>query len=117
MNTANLQLEGLYMALAALIELIKDKGLAGQDDIDAALARAEEAALADKSADLSAANLEAIGFPLRLLRLANSTSGAENPLSFNALTRRVGEAKDRRNPLSQEEILAMAKVLEQERDA
>lgn len=117
MNTANLQLEGLYMAVAALVELLKEKGLADQKDIDTALARAERAVFEGKENDLSASNLGAIGFPIRLLRLANSTSAAGHSLSFNELTRRIGEAKDRRNVLSEEEILKLATILEHERDA
>lgn len=117
MNTANLQLEGLYMAVASLIELLKQKGLADQQEIDAALAGAERAAFEGKDNDLSVSNLEAIGFPIRLLRLANSTAVEGHPLPFNELTRRVGEAKDRRNVLSEDEILKLATILEHERDA
>lgn len=115
MNTANLQLEGLYMAVAALVEIMKQKELATAEEIDVALARAERSAYEGK--DLSPANLEAIGFPIRLLRLANSTSFAGHPLPFNELARRVGEAKDQRTALSEEEILKLATILEHERDA
>lgn len=117
MNTANLQLEGLCMALAALVELMKDKGLASQHEIDVALARAEQSAVDGKASGLSPANIEAIGFPIRLLRLANSTSFAGHPLPFKELARRVGEAKDRRVALSEDEILKLATTLEHERDA
>ena len=115
MNTANLQLEGLYMAMAALIELLKDKGLVTSGEVDTALGRAESAAGEGK--DLSPANLEAIGFPIRLLRLANGTSFAGHPLPFNELTRRIGEAKDRTTSLSEEEYLKFASTVEHERDA
>lgn len=115
MNTANLQLEGLCMAFAALVELLKDKGLVSGAEIDAALERAEQTAVAGK--DLPAANLEAVAFPVRLLRLANSTSFAGHPLPFQELARRVGEAKDRRSPLTEEELLALATGIEAERDA
>jgi hypothetical protein len=117
MNTANLQLEGLYLAIAALVETLKQKGLLDAGEVDVALARAEQAAVEGKERDLSAANLEAISFPIRLLRLANSTSFAGHPLPFAELTRRVGEAKDTRNPLSEEEMLKLATILEHERDA
>jgi hypothetical protein len=117
MNTANLQLEGLYMAVASLIELLKEKGLADQGEVDAALARAERATFQGKENDLSASNLEAIGFPIRLLRLANSTSFDGRSLPFNELTRRIGESKDRRAALSEDEILKLATILEHERDA
>jgi hypothetical protein len=115
MNTANLQLEGLYMAVAGLIELLKQKGVCDSNEIDVALARAEHAAFEGK--DLSPANLEAISFPIRLLRLANTTSFAGHPLPFQELARRVGEAKDQRAALSEDEILKLATILEHERDA
>lgn len=117
MNTANLQLEGLYMAVAALTEALKQKGLLDANEVDVALARAERSAVEGSARDLSAANIEAISFPIRLLRLANSTSFAGHPLPFTELTRRVGEAKDVRNPLSEEELLKLATILEHERDA
>src|SRR5690554_7511385 len=94
MNTANLQLEGLCMAVAAFVELLKDKGLVSGSEVDGALERAEQTAVEGK--DLSAANLEAVAFPVRRLRLANSTSFAGRPVPFQELARRVGEAKDRR---------------------
>ena len=115
MNTANLQLEGLCMAIAALVELIKDKGLATTDEVGIALGRAERLAFEGK--DLPPANLEAIGFPIRLLRLANSTSFAGHVLPFSELARRVAEAKDHRVALSEDEILKLATILEHERDA
>lgn len=117
MNTANLQLEGLYMAFASLVELLKEKGIVSAKEVDIALSRAERAAFEGKSNELSASNLEAIGFPIRLLRLANSTSFGGHALPFPELARRVGEARDRRAALSEEEILKLATILEHERDA
>lgn len=117
MNTANLQLEGLCMAAAALIELLKAKGLVAPGEVDAALVDAERAALKGRGTELSPANLDAISFPIRLLRLANTTSRAGEPLPFQELTRRVGAARDRRTPLSEDEMLTLATVLEHERDA
>ena len=76
MNTANLQLEGLYMAVAALTETLKQKGLLDTTDVDGALARAERSAVDAAERGLSAANIEAISFPIRLLRVANATSFA-----------------------------------------
>jgi hypothetical protein len=116
MNTANLQLEGLYMAVAALTELIKDKGLASTDEVDVVLARAEQAALAGKEA-LSPANAEAVSFPIRLLRLANRTSFTGQPLPFSELARQVGQAKGQKTVLSEDEIFKLASTLEHERDA
>jgi hypothetical protein len=115
MNTANLQLEGLCMALAALIELIKQKGLADSREIEVALARAQRAAVDGK--ELSPANIEAVSFPIHLLRLANETSADGQPLAFRELARRIGERKDERATLSEDELLKLATILEHERDA
>jgi hypothetical protein len=117
MNTANLQLEGLYMAVAALTEALKQKGLLSGDEVDDALERAEKSAAGVKERALSAANVEAITFPIRLLRIANATSSSGHPLPFSELARRVGEAKDARVALSEEEYLKLASILEHERDA
>jgi hypothetical protein len=116
MNTANLQLEGLCIAIAALTELLKDKGLISADEVDLVLQRAENSAVEGKASDLSPANLEAITFPVRLLRLANRTSVAGQTLPFHELARRIGEMKDRR-ALTEEELLRMATGIEHERDA
>ncbi len=117
MNTANLQLEGLYMAVAALTEVLKQKGLLDTGEVDDALARAERSAVVSAERGLSPANVEAITFPIRLLRIANATSSAGHPLPFSELTRRVGETKDARNVLTEAESLTLATVLEHERDA
>lgn len=116
MNTANLQLEGLCLAVAALVELLKEKGLVTADEVDLAFGRAERSATDGKLGELSAANLEAIGFPVRLLRLANRTSFAGRPLPFLELARQVGEQKDR-GVLSEDELLQMAAGIERQRDA
>lgn len=116
MNTANLQLEGLCMAVAALIETLKQKEMLSADEVDVALARAEQSAFESRS-ELSPANMEAIGFPIRLLRLANATSFAGHPLPFPELARRIGERKDQRAALNEDEALKLATILEHERDA
>ena len=116
MNTANLQLEGLCMAVAELVEMLKEKGVVDTAGVDAALARAERAVYEGKE-ELPPANMEAVGFPIRLLRLANATSDAGQPLSFSQLARRIGEAKDRRPALNEDELLKLATILEHERDA
>lgn len=93
MNTANLQLEGLYAAFAALMEALKEKGVLGQDEIDRALRYAEHRLSHDpgRPEDLSEANVNAILFPVRLLRLANEDG--EEPRSFAELAAQVGRRK------------------------
>lgn len=91
MNTANLQLQGLLMALAAVLEVMQREGLLETEQLDAVLARAEEKACADlASQELSGANRDAVLFPIRALRWA-AASG--NSLTFSALAGIVGETK------------------------
>lgn len=98
MNTANLQLEGVYVAMTALMAALRDSGVLGRDDIDRALGRAEAALMADsrRPAQLSAANVEAICFPLRYLRIANEAAADDQPLSFSELAARVAQRKNGR---------------------
>ncbi|HWK13265.1 MAG TPA: hypothetical protein VNS02_02635 [Rhizobiaceae bacterium] len=94
MNTANLQLEGLCLAIAAINRKLVAKGLLTQDEIDAALHGAETAAMADErfAEQLSPANRDAVCFPIRILRIANSAQ-AEHQWTFTHLARTVAETK------------------------
>jgi hypothetical protein len=95
MNTANLQLEGLMMAIAGLNEMLVNKGVVSVEEIDKSLARSEQTVLGDDRVveDLSPANRDAIAFPIRLLRVANNAADQAGMLSFAQLTRMVGETK------------------------
>jgi hypothetical protein len=94
MNTGNLQLEGLYLAVAALVDLLVAKGLVRADEVDGALALAEETAASDPHVDqLSRSNRDAMLFPIRILRMANNSSSGEGTPPFSELTRQVGELK------------------------
>jgi hypothetical protein len=99
MNTANLQLEGLVMAVAALNQALVAKGLLATEEIDRSLHLCEQTALGDDRVveDLSPANRDAILFPIRLLRLANNMAGDNGVPAFAELARRVGETKDAYN--------------------
>jgi hypothetical protein len=92
MNTANLQHEGLLLALVAVLDLLRAKGLATGEEIDAALAGAEARADDDprRPPHLSAANADAIAFPIRFLRMAMAGDGER---SFSAITTEVGQRK------------------------
>ena len=94
MNTANLQLEGLLMAMAEINRLIVMKGMLSQGEIDLALRRAEASLVGEeKSVELRSVNRDAIAFPVRFLQLANNW-GADGDLpEFTALARLVGETK------------------------
>jgi len=94
MNTANLQLEGLYLVLATLNEVLIEKGVASRDDIAQSLRIAEQTAISDYSMeDLSPANRDAVAFPARLLQLALRGSGDGQIQPFSELARLVGETK------------------------
>ncbi|HEY1735779.1 MAG TPA: hypothetical protein VGG12_03955 [Methylovirgula sp.] len=94
MNTANLQLEGLLLSLSALFETMRRKGLLTTEEIERALDDAEAGAKrADRLEPLSDANLDAIQFPIRFLRIAtNLTSGQR--VSFSELAAMIGEMKE-----------------------
>jgi hypothetical protein len=94
MNTANLQLEGLCLAIAAVHRELVAKGIISQQELDIALRKAEAAATGDERFQdhLSPANRDAICFPIRVLQIANTT-GAEYPWSFSHLAKVVGETK------------------------
>ncbi len=95
MNTANLQLEGLYLVVASLNNALVKKGLLTRDEVDEALRRAEATAMGDDrvSEDLSPANRDAIAFPARLLALANRSASSDETPGFAELARMVGSTK------------------------
>lgn len=99
MNTANLQLEGLYLALAAVNAALVRKGLLSRDEIDDALLRAEQTALGDPRAEenLRPAERDALAFPARLLRRANASAASDSPSNFSELAREVGLTKGPHN--------------------
>lgn len=130
MNTANLQLEGLYVAVTALAEALREKGLLSAEELARSLDRAETVAWqAASEKDISAANIGAIIFPIRYLKVAVEASARGQHLPFHEVARIVGEAKlpwppgqdSRRKSgsqkLSEDEMLTMATLREQERDA
>jgi hypothetical protein len=95
LNTANLQLEGLYLAVASLTEGMVRKGLLSREEVDSALRSAEETAAGDyANEEKSSAHRDAIAFPLRLLRLANNMSADGQVPPFSELARMVGETKE-----------------------
>lgn len=99
MNTANLQLEGLLMAVAGIHQALVAKGLLTTEEIDHSLAVSEQTALGDDrvAEDLSPANRDAIVFPIRLLRLANNMAAGRDVPPFAELARIVGETKRHHN--------------------
>jgi len=96
MNPANLQLEGLIMACAALNRLLVEKGLASPREIETALKRAEaHITSGDRFQDenISLANRDAMCFPIRVLLLANGNEDCA-AAGFSELARQVGQRKE-----------------------
>ncbi|RTL79517.1 MAG: hypothetical protein EKK29_21020 [Hyphomicrobiales bacterium] len=95
MNTANLQLEGLYVAIVALLEAMCQKGLFQREEIEDVLARTESTLRFDpnRPAEMRDANVEAICFPVRILMQAFQGDAAGRSQSFAHLASRVGQAK------------------------
>jgi hypothetical protein len=86
MNTANPQLEGLYLAISALVRRMIEKGLLEADDLHQAMAEARKVAEEDmRTSSLSEANRKAVMFPIDLLDKADG-----DVETFRMLARRIG---------------------------
>jgi hypothetical protein len=96
MNVANLQLEGLLMAVASLNNLMVHKGLLSVDEIDLALRKAEANLTGEERTyeDLTPAQRDAVCFPIRLLRMANNSQSETHLPPFSELAKMVGQTKD-----------------------
>lgn len=98
MNTANLQLEGLYLVVAALNNALVTKDVLSREEVAHALKLAEQTALGDETADdKSSSNRDAMAFPARLLMLANAGAGDGEIQSFSELAKLVGQTKTPHN--------------------
>ena len=120
MNSANLQLEGLYAVLAELLASLQAKGIVSASDTDGLLRRAEQTAGddAEQRGELSLAEFETVLFPIRLLMEANRASERDERLGFSALAKIVGQMKPTRPGIrSSAEGYALAVETERERDA
>lgn len=94
MNVANLQLEGLLMAVAALNRALVDKGVLSEAEVDLALRRAEAGETdQERGTEMPSSNRDAICFPLRLLLLANKVPPSADLPPFSALAKMVGQEK------------------------
>ncbi len=92
MNPANLQLEGMLMAVAALGELLCRKELVTREELVEAFRQAEVQAArgADRPHPLTPANVEAVLFPLRFL--AKAAQGGSDR-AFPELAEDIGRGK------------------------
>jgi hypothetical protein len=90
MNTANLQLEGLIMAVAAISDAVVKKGILTHEELGAALAGAELAVERSDNAEISKSNQAAIVFPIRVLSLANQASQQGRSYKFGDYAELIG---------------------------
>lgn len=99
MNVANLQLEGLLIAVASINCLLVERGVISVAEVDTALRKAEANAVGDDrvSEDLSPSNRDAICFPIRFLQMANNAQGDGYLPTFSELARMVGQTKEPHN--------------------
>lgn len=97
MNVANLQLEGLMMAVAPINNLLVHKGRLSVDDIDIALRKSEASVTGDERTyeDISPANSDAICVPIRLLQIANIPE-SNSTFRLSELAKVVGQTKELR---------------------
>lgn len=120
MNTANLQLQGLYTVLAELLATLQAKGVLAEGETEALLRRAEQTAGkdAEQRSEHSLAELEAVLFPIRLLMEAQTAGERDERLGFSELAKLVGQSKPARpGVLDSADAYALAKETERQSDA
>jgi hypothetical protein len=117
MNTANLQLQGLCVAVACLLQALKAKGLLTETEVEQMLADAERSA-AHVGETMRTANSEAVTFPIRFLRAVNTDEAPGAP-DFQRIARQVGADLDRSRTgaVAEGEGLELARRTLVERDA
>lgn len=95
MNVANLQLQGLYLVIAAINNALVAKGVLTRSELDSALQLAEQTALGDEriAEDMTPASRDAVAFAARLLALANNGASDTEIPQFSELARLVGQTK------------------------
>lgn len=95
MNVANLQLQGLYLAIASINNVLVAKGVLTRDEVNTALERAEQTALGDDRIfeDMNPASRDAVAFAARFLALANNSASETDIPQFSELARLVGQTK------------------------
>jgi len=94
MNVANLQLEGLMMAVASINHVLVRKGILTVGDVNTALLKAQSNMTGeDRSSELSPASRDAINFPLRVLQVCNQCNPEADLPTFSEITRLVADMK------------------------
>jgi hypothetical protein len=96
MNTANLQLEGVYAVLAALLQTLLDKKVMTGEELGRLLTEVEGAIVADASrpSEVRTSNVEAMCFPIRFLKSSLHASSRGQRPSFAEVTSRIRATRD-----------------------
>jgi hypothetical protein len=96
MNIANLQIQGLVMAVAHINQALVKRGILSIDDVDSALAKTEASLTAEERVfeDMDPAQRDALCFPVRLLKRANLGQSEDFIQSFSELTKEIGRSKE-----------------------
>lgn len=99
MNVANLQIEGLLIAVASMNRLLVKRGVISVEEVDTVLRKAEANAVGDDrvSEDMSPSNRDAVCFPIRILQMANNAQSDGLLPTFSELARMVGQTKEPHN--------------------
>jgi len=101
MNVANLQIEGLCMAINAINHALVEKGMLTQLELNRALKNAEAIARSDERfvEDLNPSSRDAVCFPIQILEAANKETTPRSSNFFSELARMVGETKEPYNDM------------------
>lgn len=98
MNVANLQLEGLLMAVASINHVLVQKGPVSKEELNGALLKALSSETSqDRAEEMSSSNRDAVNFPIRFLQLANQCQPEADLPSFSTLAKMVGQVKEQYN--------------------
>ncbi len=95
MNTANLQLEGVYAVMAALLQTLLDKAVLSEAELGSMLSEVERRIAVDSNrpVEMRNSNVEAVRFPVRFLKLALRESGQGRQPSFAKVAAQVRQSR------------------------
>jgi hypothetical protein len=95
MNTANLQLEGVYAVLAALLHALRDEAIMSDAEIDHMLAEVERDIASDteRPVEVRSSNIDAMCFPVRFLRTSLRASAQGQRPSFAQVAAQIKQLR------------------------
>ncbi|MDR3424302.1 MAG: hypothetical protein P4M13_04385 [Alphaproteobacteria bacterium] len=94
MNTANLQLEGVYAVLAALFQKLLEKNILDEQELGLMLSEVERGIMdGGRPVEVRSSNVDAMCFPARFLKSALKASSQGQRASFAEVTARIREGR------------------------